>query len=271
MAGVKRPVSRSRGTGADEIGYTTAMSLASRLTTPPVPPTGRAVVYPDSDGEPMSDNTLQAAWIDRMRGGIGVACPDAFVAGNLLWYYQEGDPTQRIGPDVMVAFGRPRGERGSYMQWREAGIAPQVVIEVWSPGNSFAEQIQKHALYERLGVEEFIAYDPDRNNFAAYERNANGRFEIVAAAQPWISPRTGCRFVPGPDGLKAYRPDGEPFRTSEEAGLHAAELDRLAKENAARADENAARADENAAKADEHAARSARLEAQLRALGIEPT
>ncbi len=135
-----------------------------------------------------------------MRGGFAVACPEAFVACDLLWYYQEGDPTKRVGPDVMVVYGRPRGDRGSYRQWEEGGIAPQVVVEVWSPGNSFAEQTRKLRLYERLGVDEFIAYDPDRNTFSAFERDDAGGLEIAAAQQPWVSPHTGCRFVPGPRG-----------------------------------------------------------------------
>ena len=66
-----------------------------------------------------------------------------FVAGSLLWYPVEGDNTTRIDTDVMVAFGRPKGYRGSYMQWVEGGIAPQVVFEVLSPGNRPGEMEQK--------------------------------------------------------------------------------------------------------------------------------
>ena len=61
-----------------------------------------------------------------------------FVAGDLLWYAQQGDPTERLAPDAMVVFGRPKGDRGSYKQWEEDGIAPQVVWEVLSPGNTTA-------------------------------------------------------------------------------------------------------------------------------------
>ena len=45
----------------------------------------------------------------------------------LLWYAVEGDNKIRQAPDAMVAFGRPKGYRGSYRQWEEGGIAPQVV------------------------------------------------------------------------------------------------------------------------------------------------
>ena len=62
-----------------------------------------------------------------------------FVAGDLLWYPVEGKPSIRTAPDVMVVFGRPKGDRGSYKQWEEDGIAPQVVFEVLSPGNRAGE------------------------------------------------------------------------------------------------------------------------------------
>ncbi len=96
------------------------------------------VVYPDSDGQPLADDTLQFEWITTIKGGLEAIFrddPNVFVAGDLLWYPVEGDPTIRTAPDAMVVFGRPKGNRGSYQQWREEGIAPQVVFEVLSPGN----------------------------------------------------------------------------------------------------------------------------------------
>ena len=230
------------------------MSSAAQIVAPVEPAT--PVVYPDGDGLPMSDNTEQHDWIVRIKGGIGAACPDAFVAGDVLWYYVEGDPKQRIGPDVLVAFGRPPGRRGSYMQWEECGVTPQVVVEVWSPKNTFAEQVFKLRLYERLGVQEFITYDPDRNAFCAFERGSSGALEVAAALDPWVSPLTRCRFVPGDAGLRVYGPDGQIFRTIEESKIYEAELLAMANEQAARAGEQAARAD--------------RLAERLRALGVDP-
>src|SRR6266849_9080184 len=89
-----------------------------------------AVVYPESDGLPMADNTKQFHWIVTIKGGLDAVFrddPNVFVAGNLLWYPVEGDNTIRIAPDIMVVFGRTKGHRGSYQQWLEDNIAPQVV------------------------------------------------------------------------------------------------------------------------------------------------
>jgi hypothetical protein len=89
----------------------------------------QTIVYPDSDGLPMSDNTLQFQWITTLVGGLDSSFredPDVFVAGDLLWYPIEGDNKTRTAPDALVVFGRPKGYRGSYMQWREeGGVAPQ--------------------------------------------------------------------------------------------------------------------------------------------------
>src|SRR5580704_8781723 len=93
-------------------------------------PAKPAIEYPDCDGEPMSDNTLQFKWIVVIKENLEAVFrddPQVFVAGDLLWYPVEGQPTIRAAPDTLVAFGRPKGHRGSYRQWEEKNIAPQVV------------------------------------------------------------------------------------------------------------------------------------------------
>ncbi len=106
------------------------------------------VVYPESDGKPMADNTLQWQWramiVEEPREQY--AGQAVLVAGDLLWYPSEGEPRIHAAPDAMVAFGRPDGHRSSYLQWKEADIAPQVVFEVLSPSNSDEELDDKLAL-----------------------------------------------------------------------------------------------------------------------------
>jgi Uma2 family endonuclease len=126
-----------------------------------------AIEYPDDDGEPMAENTLQFTWIVVIKEGLEALLrhnPDVFVAGDLLWYPVEGKPTIRSAPDAMVAFGRPKGRRGSYKQREEDGIAPHVVFEVLSPGNLTAEMTRKFEFYQMYGVEEYYIYDPRSRN-----------------------------------------------------------------------------------------------------------
>src|SRR5262249_25775618 len=64
------------------------------------------ITYPQSDGQPMADNTLQFAWIVTIQGGLDAlfhADPNVFVAGDLLWYPVEGNPRIRIAPDTALS------------------------------------------------------------------------------------------------------------------------------------------------------------------------
>ena len=81
-----------------------------------------------------------------------------------------GTPASVPQPDVMVVFGRPKGNRGSYMQWEEGDIPPQVVFEILSPGNRAGEMERKFQFYERYGVEEYYIYDPDRGDLVGWRR-----------------------------------------------------------------------------------------------------
>jgi Uma2 family endonuclease len=185
-------------------------------TTIPLPvgsPT--EIIYPDSDGQPMADNTRQFDYIVMIQGGLAALFagrPDVFVAGDLLWYPVEGSNTIRAAPDAMVVFGRPPGYRGSYQQWCEDGLAPQVVFEVLSPGNTRAEMARKRQFYERYGVEEYYEYDPDRGELRGWLRR-EGRLEPIARMENWVSPRLGVRFTLEGTDLVLYRPDGRRFET----------------------------------------------------------
>nr|NCS22691.1 Uma2 family endonuclease [Microcystis aeruginosa G11-06] len=124
--------------------------------------------YPDSDGKPMSDNTVQYRWIVRLVANLKYLFKGqtVFVAGDLLWYPQQVivPPAPRQAPDAMVVFGRPPGERGSYKQWEEDNIAPQVVFEILSPSNSAREMLKKQSFYREHGVLEMFFYDPDSHD-----------------------------------------------------------------------------------------------------------
>ena len=115
----------------------------------------------------MSDNTLQFKWIVTIKEGIEAMFrddPNVFVAGDLLWYPVEGKQQDPHRPRCPGRVRPAQGERGSYKQWEEGGIAPQVVFEVLSPGNRAAEMERKFQFYERYGVEEYYIYDPDNGD-----------------------------------------------------------------------------------------------------------
>ena len=172
------------GLGAENSGSSrrpmariSTMSIMTPLLKKP------AVVYPESDGLPLADNTKQFRWIMTIQGGLDAQYlddPDVFVAGNLLWYPVEGDNKTRSAPDAFVAFGRPKGDRGSYRQWVEGNVPPQVVFEIVSPGNSQGVLTEKFNFFDRHGVEEYYLYDPDENALDGWLRKG-GRLKKIPA------------------------------------------------------------------------------------------
>ncbi len=178
--------------------------------------TSNEIIYPDSDGLPMADNTKQFRWITTIHGNLDWLFRDeplVFVAGDLLWYPVEGNPKYRVAPDVMVVFGRPKGDRGSYKQWQEDNIAPQVVFEILSPGNTEGEMDRKLQIYARCGVEEYYIYDPDRYILKGYQRSEDLYLERIDEMTGWTSPLLGINFQLNGTELQLTHPDGRIFET----------------------------------------------------------
>jgi Uma2 family endonuclease len=163
----------------------------------------------------MADNTKQFELIVLIKKNLDLLFinePNVFVAGDLLWYPIEGDNKNRIAPDVMVILGRPKGDRGSYQQWKEDNIPPQVVFEILSPGNTVKEMVRKYKFYEHYGVEEYYLYDPERHELTGWLRSGSELQEIDEMVG-WVSPRLGIRFELSEGKLQIYRPDGQQFVT----------------------------------------------------------
>lgn len=202
------------------------------------------IIYPESDGKPMAENTEQFTWIVVIKENLEILFAnnaEVFVAGDLLWYPVEGNNKLCQAPDALVVFGRPKGKRGSYKQWEEDNLPPQVVFKVLSPRNTLKEMAKKLQFYDRYGVEEYYLYDPDRLDLNGWQRSET-RLNVIEQMNGWVSPRLGIRFEMTDSGLEIYRPDGRKFLTP-------VELDQRAQEAEQRVQ---------------------RLEARLRELGIDP-
>jgi len=232
--------------------------------------------YPDSDGNPMSDNTEQFSWIVIIKENLEMMYanyPNVFVAGDLVWYPVRYT-LRRMAPDVMVAFGRPKGRRGSYKQWLEDNIAPQVAFEILSPSNKDSRGIdaldEKFTFYETYGIQEYYIYDPDELTLAGWQRQGDHLMPILSMSN-WVSPLLGIRFDwEAGQELGLFRPDGQQF-------LSPVELDQLLQQSKIqvwqeqqRVIQERQRADQERQRADQERQRADRLAEQLRALGIAP-
>ena len=196
------------------------------------PETTIAVIYPESDGQPMADNTEQFAWIVKIKENLEIlfaSSADIFIAGDLFWYPVKGNSNIKQAPDTLVVFGRPKGKRGSYLQWDEDNIPPQVVFEILSPGNTLKEMTKKLQFYQRYGVEEYYIYDPDKNDLNGLLRSGDS-FEVIEEMNGWVSPRLEIRFQLTPDTLEIFSPSGQKF-------LSPLEIDQLREQERQRAEQ----------------------------------
>jgi Uma2 family endonuclease len=216
------------------------------------------IIYPESDGKPMSDNTKQFRWITVIHHNLDwlfAHDPNIFVAGDLLWYPSENENKISQAPDIMVAFGVSKGDRGSYKQWKEGNIAPQVVFEILSPSNTMTEMNKKLVFYNRHGVEEYYLYDPEKNDLSGWIRNEKN-LDVIENINNWVSPRLGIRFDCSGEELKLYRPDGQPFASYLEVSR---QLQTALQE-----------VEQAKQQAEQERQRAQRLAEHLRSLGIDP-
>lgn len=80
--------------------------------------TTEEIIYPCRDGQPRADRTIQYKLIVTIKEGCESLLkddPNVFIAADVLWYPVEGKTDISQAPDVMVVFGRPKGDRGSYL------------------------------------------------------------------------------------------------------------------------------------------------------------
>lgn len=169
--------------------------MSLRQLTHPATDQSRTV-YPESDGRPMAETDLHRTEMTDLLNMLEARYagrPDVYVSGNLLIYHREGDPRAAVAPDVFVVFGVVKGRRRLYKLWEE-GRAPAVVIEVTSRRARRQDLHEKWELYARLGVREYLLYDPE----AQYLRPplqgfhlVEGRYEALPA-QPDGSLRSAC-------------------------------------------------------------------------------
>jgi Uma2 family endonuclease len=129
------------------------------------------------------------------------ADPQVYTSGNLFVYYEEGNPSVVVAPDVFVVRGVPARRRKTYKVWDE-GKGPDLVIELTSKSTHLEDLGNKRAIYEALGVKEYYIFDPEGIGFEPRFRG----FVLEGGDLHMVSPR--------------QTPDGRSFFTS-----HVVELD----------------------------------------------
>jgi Uma2 family endonuclease len=121
------------------------------------------VHYPESDGKPMGETDEHR---DAMIRHIQILQDyyrgqRVYVSGDLLVYYEQGNPRKYVVPDAFVVKGIASKRRRVYKIWIERK-APDVVIETTSRKTRRKDMVDKPQLYARLGVKEYFLFDPDQ-------------------------------------------------------------------------------------------------------------
>ena len=103
----------------------------------------------------------QLMWILQILEMHFTAHPEVYISGDILMYYEKGDPRRVVSPDVLVVFGIGRGPRRTYKVWEE-GRTPDFVMEFSSESTYENDLTRKLALYAELDIQNYVLYDAER-------------------------------------------------------------------------------------------------------------
>jgi Uma2 family endonuclease len=209
----------------------------SRTTIfPPLP----AIEYPESDGKPLGETDAHRREILAIISMLDLyfaAHADVYISGNLMLYYEEGNPRAVVSPDVFVVKGVSKHERRVYKLWEE-GQPPTVVFEITSRSTRLEDKGSKRELFAMLRVREYFLFDP----LSEYLKPPLQGFRLADDEYVAIQPDEDGALVSEELGLRIRR-DSSYLRltdiTTGEPLLRTAELDaaRRAAEERSRAAE----------------------------------
>jgi len=161
------------------------------------------IEYPESDGKPVGETDVHRReilhTIETLERHFRDA-PDIYVSGNLMFYYEEGNPAAVVSPDVFVVKGVRKGLRRTYKLWDE-GVAPCVVIEMTSRSTRLEDKGNKRALYAQLGVREYFLFDP----LGEYLKPPLQGFTLVDGEYAALPVESDGGIISRELGLKLYR------------------------------------------------------------------
>ena len=168
--------------------------------------TATQIHYPESDGKPMGETDVHIDALIYLREALRDYFrddPQMYVAGNMFLYYEEGNPSACVAPDVFVVQGVAKGERRTYRLWEE-GQPPVVVFEITSRGSRLEDLGTKRAVYAMLGVREYFLYDP----LGEYLRPTLQGYRLQEGEYQRLSPGGEGEFTSQALGLELRLEDG---------------------------------------------------------------
>ncbi len=187
--------------------------------------------YPCEDDEPMSATEFHGLQIniffDQLFRYFGIDDYVHIGVDNFI-YYEEGDITKVVAPDVSVVFGVKKYPlRRSFYTWSE-GAVPVAVFEFLSDATADQDRHEKAQVYLKdMGVQEFFIHQPEMDKpaeFFGWRRSVSGDIVDIEpdAAGGLFSHALNLWFRWEEDHTTRVRllrpslPDGTPITTSME-------------------------------------------------------
>ena len=272
------------------------MAIHEKKEHIPSAPTDASIFYPEEDGEPMAVSDLHRRILMRTLQVFDEHFkqdPGAYVSGDILMYYVEGDPRKSVSPDVLVAFGLGKKNRGNYLVWVE-GKVPDFAME-FSSKNTYQNDLgHKMELYASLGIQDYFLCDIEGlylpsplmgftlvdGVYVPISADVDGGMHSPALnldfhigdVGRWVhSPVPNLDFPADVMGLGIYNPVADAWlQTPTESALAQAELASARAEDAeARAEDAEASAASASARAEDAEARAEDAEAEVARLQEE--
>lgn len=168
-------------------------------------PTFQRIEYPESDGKPVGETDAhrrEILEIIAMLEQYFVDQADVYISGNLMFYYEEGNPSAVVSPDVFVVKGVPKGLRRTYRLWQEKQ-APAVVFEISSRSTRLEDKGNKRVLYAMLGVREYFLFDP----LSEYLKPPLQGFRLIGEEYAAIDEAEDGALISQELGLRMFKED----------------------------------------------------------------
>ncbi len=238
------------------------------------------LVYPESDGEPMAETPkhqqIMIDCMDMLRSHFREV-PDVYIGGNMLLYYEEGNPRKSISPDVFMVRGLSQKDLRTYKTWEQPATL-DFVLEVASPSTFENDFTVKKEIYANiLGVKEYYIYDPYHEIEPAFIgfRLVSGIYqEIAFVGGRLLSEVLGLALGEREGLLRLYNPaTGTWLSTSQEQAdvekARAEQESRARQEAEARAEQESRARQEAEARAEQESRARQEAEAELSRMRAE--
>ncbi len=229
------------------------------------------IEYPESDGKPMGETDSHVSAILYLLGALRQffrRVEQIYVAADMFVYFEEGNPSAFVVPDVFIVKGVAKGLRRTFKLWEERA-APCVVFEITSRSSRLEDLGTKRALYEDLGVREYFLFDPLEEYLSQQLqgfRLSQGYYQPMPLRPDGTlqSDELGLILRPEESFLRLVDPTNDaPLLALDEAMDRAHTEAQRAQSEAQRAQFEAQRAQSEAQRADRAEAEIARLRAEL--------